>query len=51
MEKVKLFFGKVKYYLKWFANTTFAKVAGFIIKWLYRIINFIIRPRGRKRTG
>ena len=43
MDKVKLYFGKVKDFFKWFTNTTFAKVSGFIIKWLYRTINFIIR--------
>ena len=39
MEKVKLFLSKVKSFFKWFTNTTFAKVSGFIIKWLYRIIS------------
>ena len=43
MDKVKLYFGKVKHFFEWFTNTTFAKVSGFIIKWLYRTINFIIR--------
>ena len=43
MDKVKLYFGKVKDFFKWFVGTKFAKVAGFILKWLYRTINFIIR--------
>ena len=43
MDKVKLFLGKVRDFFKWFTNTPFAKVTGFIIKWLYRTINFVIR--------
>lgn len=43
MDKVKLYFGKVKDFFKWFTSTTFARVAGVILKWLYRTINFIIR--------
>ncbi|MCQ2123632.1 MAG: monofunctional biosynthetic peptidoglycan transglycosylase [Fibrobacter sp.] len=35
--------GKVKAFFSWFFQCKFTKVCGFIFKWLYRTINFVIR--------
>lgn len=35
--------GKVKDFFKWFSQCLFMRVCKFVVKWLYRIINFIIR--------
>ena len=43
MDKVKQAFFKVKNFCDWLNNTLFAKVVCFIFKWIYRIINFVIR--------
>lgn len=43
MGKVKEFFGKVKAFFSWLTHTLAVRIIATTIKWLYRIINFIIR--------
>ena len=43
MDKVKSFFKKVKDVCDKVNNSLFAKIVCFIFKWLYRLVNFVIR--------
>lgn len=35
--------GKVKHFFKWFSQCLFVRICKVVFKWLYRIINFVIR--------
>lgn len=43
MGKVKLFFCRTKNFFVWLSHTLVVRIAAFIVKWLYRVINFVIR--------
>ncbi|MDO4946037.1 MAG: monofunctional biosynthetic peptidoglycan transglycosylase [Fibrobacter sp.] len=40
---MKKFFGKIRDFFKWLSGTLVIRILAFIIKWLYRLINFILR--------
>jgi len=37
------FFGKIKNFFKWLSGTLVVRILAFVVKWIYRIINFILR--------
>lgn len=43
MGKVKLFFGRAKNFFVWLSHTLAVRIVAIIVKWLYHIINFVIR--------